>query len=63
MTEMMIDFRCPACNQPVIGTVEVDFRKRVPTVTKCKHCKSAIFWSSRPGDLSSRYAKSKRRKP
>ncbi len=43
MKQLVIDFRCPRCNQPVIGKEDVGIRRKMPVaMDKCPKCKASI---------------------
>ena len=52
---MLIDYRCPRCNKPVKGRIEIDIVKAVPKTfpKECKNCHTPISrYKTKPGDGS-----------
>jgi hypothetical protein len=39
---LMVDLRCPKCNQPVVGGLDVTWLKALPVVKSCQHCQAAV---------------------
>lgn len=42
MSQVMLDYRCPKCNEPVVGHEEVKHVKRLPAVKQCQNCKTKV---------------------
>lgn len=52
----MTDCRCPACNQPVVGTEDVVDGSKPTIITACQHCNTSVRVVDSPaGELSKWY--------
>lgn len=40
---VMVDYRCPFCDRPVVGEHGVAHRQRKPHPASCQHCKRGPF--------------------